>query len=288
MRNISFAISLFLLAAGQTSVLAGDLDKANKIVSGKDGDHTSKSRKNRTRVRRKDDNDDWEGNEPGDTALAEIALISLTFPWWGPYLLIEGDDYPTTLGFRGYPYEDGALGHVVYPGDDDEAFAAQMAGQLSMGLGYMGNDGWRATARGRWMHQYRFDVDVNVIGFGEFDNGDLDSATFFSGHVGYRFVQTDTLTMRTGIGGAFWQTQGLWAGGVDFYYGFDWFLVEPIVFSMNAEIGGLGKAFRFGFQGSMGALIGRTEIYLGWEHFVLAREEVVELGGPQAGVRIWL
>lgn len=264
---------------------AGDLDKANDMISSKDAAPTRSPRsESRTRVQKKDDD-----SSAVDDAWLEVALYVFTFPWWGPYLLVEGEDTPSPVGYRDYPYQGESLGHVVYMDDLDFDFARYSAGHISLGVGYMGNDGWRAAARARWMHNSRFEFDVGTIGFGEFDDGEIDAATFFSGHVGYRFVETDTFTMHTGIGGAAWQSAGLWAGGIDLYYGFDWFLVEPIVFSLNAEIGGLGEAARFGFQGSIGAMLGRTEIFLGWEHFVLAREaQAIELGGPQVGVRLWL
>lgn len=300
-----FSALLLFCSSLLSRAQAGDLDDANAIIRGSDDDDDDRPSYGGDSSSDDDDSssdeshdsswDDWNSSDgSGDSSgecsdICGYVLVATVFPWALPYALIEGSEYPSALGFRDYPYQDGSLGHAVYEIDEDAIFARDSAGRVSLGVGYMGNDGWRASGRARWMHSSRFDFDVTAIGFGEFDDGEIDAATFLSTHIGLRFVETDTFTMRSGIGASLWQTQGLWAGGFDFYYGFDWFLVEPIVFSLNMELGSLGEAFRFGFQGSMGALIGRTELFIGWEHFVLANDVgVVELGGPQVGVRLWL
>ncbi len=73
--------------------------------------------------------------------------------------------------------------------------------------------------------------------------------------------------------------------GADLHWGFDAFLAAPVVWSVSLALGRLGQAWLFDGRTSLGFMLGRGELLLGYQHLQVGK---VPLGGPFAGLRLWL
>jgi len=62
---------------------------------------------------------------------------------------------------------------------------------------------------------------------------------------------------------------------------------------VNFDIGSLGDAVVLQIRGTLGVIIGRAEIFAGYDHVAMKstidqRSPGVGLGGPVLGLRVWL
>lgn len=82
------------------------------------------------------------------------------------------------------------------------------------------------------------------------------------------------------------RTGGLF--GADFEVGLDFFPVEPLILSFEANVGFLGNALLVQARGSIGFLVNVFEIYLGYNYEGIFGSQNVDLGGPMLGLRFWM
>jgi hypothetical protein len=237
-----------------------------------------------------DCDDDWDCGCDGDLWLGVgyLTAMTVTSPFWGPPALV-GDHYNEPGYFSHFPHEYGPGYMLIAPG---EAFGLEGTRQP-----------WPWAARGRAEYGTDFDglewiggqvlvENTRRFGFdGEFRQ--ISEELFPAGSDGlwlgdanlvFRFAQSESIVMRTGLG-ANWLTDDLGSDfGFNFTYGGDWFPVRPIVVSSSFDIGTLGTAFVVQLRGSVGVT------YRGWEAFGgydFLRVGSVNLHGPMAGVRWW-
>ncbi|HEY2516810.1 MAG TPA: hypothetical protein VGI39_38330, partial [Polyangiaceae bacterium] len=79
--------------------------------------------------------------------------------------------------------------------------------------------------------------------------------------------------------------------GFDLQYGFDVFWGKPFVSTVLLNVGNVGDAVVGQARVTFGAVIDRTEIFVGYEHTALSSRDALnqdKLGGPLIGVRVWM
>lgn len=76
--------------------------------------------------------------------------------------------------------------------------------------------------------------------------------------------------------------------GADIEVGLDFFPVEPLILSFEANVGLLGNALLLQARGSVGLLVSVFEIYLGYNYEGIFGSQNVDLGGPMLGMRFWM
>ncbi|QDU53848.1 hypothetical protein [Aeoliella mucimassa] len=100
----------------------------------------------------------------------------------------------------------------------------------------------------------------------------------------YRVAESERSLVRLGLG-------TVWLGdsydtdyGINFTLKADFAPVDPIVLSGELDLGTIGDAEHLHAAGTVGAMIGRCELYGGYDY---QRIGDVELAGPLLGLRVW-
>lgn len=76
--------------------------------------------------------------------------------------------------------------------------------------------------------------------------------------------------------------------GADIEAGLDFFPIEPLILTFEANVGFLGNALLVQARGSVGLLVSVFEIYLGYNYEGIFGAQNVDLGGPMLGLRFWM
>jgi hypothetical protein len=237
--------------------------------------------------------------------------IVLTFPWIGPYQLVEAErprhaDY--RMRFARYPYADDARGHIVDPVDpppkldpetglvvaDPEDTAAAnrpaegelVAAQLSAESGLdVGGAVWRSGFAARLQLPSRIEFDADWSLFSEYTQAGEDRMLLGREHIAFRFAEAPAVQFRTGIGARHLIDEEGGRHGVDLTYGFDAFLSRPVVLGVEGSFGFLGEAAAGALRAQLGFLVNRLELAAGWDYRNIGG---VEFSGPFLMVRAWL
>lgn len=210
-------------------------------------------------------------------------LYVIATPIWGPRALL-GDDKHSTGYFLDYPYKDsshaamvidppGRVGRREYSGtarfeygEDFDNLSMLSSHFLLRGKNRLGVDAG-------------FDYRREDLGPGQFDH--LWTGTV---NVVTRFAQNENTQMYLGIG-ANWLDDDLdteW--GVNLTYGGDWQLSRPWVMSLDLDLGKVGTATVSHFRWTIGVMVRRYEVYLGFDHYRFGR---VDLDQMVSGIRVW-
>ena len=134
-------------------------------------------------------------------------------------------------------------------------------------------------------HTSRFGIDFDWDSYSEeLPGGEHDEL-----HVGefnflYRVAESDHLLMRAGIGVGWLGDRFGTEAGVNFTIKAEYMPCRPFVLASELDFGTLGDAENFHAAGSIGAMIGRCEVYGGYDY---RRIGEVEIEGPQIGLRFW-
>jgi len=206
--------------------------------------------------------------------------------------------------FEDYPYSRGSNGLVVYPAPeptdavveppmDDESAVLEapapgkpIAGQIRAEGSYILGGVYRGGLVARLMTPFRLELDGNFFAFAEpLDDGSVDRSTFGNAHLGVRFAESEHVQFRTGLGYRQYADQRSIEPGIDFFYGFEAELGAHLVLAAGVNAGSAGHAFVGQARASLGVMIGRFEIYAGYDHVSIGG---VALGGPTAGIQAWL
>jgi hypothetical protein len=115
-------------------------------------------------------------------------------------------------------------------------------------------------------------------------DGGLDRLTIGDANLTFRFAQSERAQFRAGLGARLMTDHLGTDAGFNFTYGFDLFPARPLVISGAFDLGNLGQAFVFAGRATVGAALGRVELYAGYDVLLV---DPVLFHGPVAGVRIW-
>ncbi len=176
--------------------------------------------------------------------------------------------------------------------DQKLAPTQDVAAQLRVEGGFVFPDVIRSAIEGRIMLPARFEIDVGFVGLGEPQRGTSPVLVGMgTAHIGFRFAQNENWQFRSLIGVRTFSDENGTTAGFDFRYGVDIFPIRPLVVSAEITLGDLGSSFTLGARASIGLMIDAVEIYAAYENFALMPTDgsaTVNLGGPNAGIRIWL
>jgi len=231
----------------------------------------------------------------------KLVLEIFGFPFFLPYVLFESDgpDAPAGWSWMPYPWAGGAPGYyepVGGPNEDlDYAVPPEarriVAYQLAVeGQPPLGGPG-RGQLRFRLLTAYRMELDAAYGAF--FDRNDSGGATAAAtgnAHVTVRLAESEHVQFRTGAGLRHWGDAQGNVFGWDLLYGFDifWGAHGPVTTSVELTGGSLGAGGVFEPRGTLGVMLGRAEIYAGYDAmWVFGGGPAAYVGGPIAGVRAY-
>lgn len=157
--------------------------------------------------------------------------------------------------------------------------------QLGAETGYVFDRVFRQGLNLRFQTAYRIEFDANWSLFTEREPGAFTNLAMGREHLVIRFAQSKNVQFHTSIGAQHLVDSRGDLSGVDIAYGFEAFPGKPITFSLEGALGNIGSAFAPRVRATLGAMVGRCEFLLGYEHQWIGSET---LGGPFAGVRFWL
>jgi hypothetical protein len=256
------------------------------------------------------------GSGSGSAAGATFGLTLMTAlsPFWIPHAAL-GDEFGEIGHFPRFPY-DRVPGYMMigdHPRDMDDAGAVAMIERVYTDPEDRPPDAitlkpWVPEPRrcsGRWDLEYgeRFD-GLNRIGThllldnasrlgydAQWDylherrsGGRDDHLQLGDFNVVFRFAQSARALFRTGIG-VNWIGDGAGTSfGFNFTYGADFFPAQPWIVSSTIDWGCLGRTDLFRGRVTLGANLGRYEVYTGYEYLDIGRTAMNNLVG---GVRLW-
>ena len=104
----------------------------------------------------------------------------------------------------------------------------------------------------------------------------------------WRLVTEDFMQFRLGAAlRHFHDRDGDLFGG-DIEAGLDFFPIEPLILTFEANVGFLGNALLVQARGSIGFLVSIFEVYVGYDYQGIFGSQNVDLGGPMLGLRFWM
>jgi hypothetical protein len=236
-----------------------------------------------------DDHCDDEGggwfhyHDHGDGFIHATGLV-LTSPWWGPHVMFDAG-FGVPGYFPGEPYFADDAGYMIIGRNAAKGeFPATTATRFALEYGHDLDNLQSVTGRVLWEHQMRFGVDGEIRYLQE--EGDFLDDELAIGDLNfvYRFVQSERVVMRSGVGINWLIDEHDAEAGFNFTYGGDLFPVRPLVISSEIDWGTLGDAEVFQWRGTVGAVWDHVEVYAGYRYYEL---EGVALDGLIIGLRTW-
>lgn len=195
--------------------------------------------------------------------------------------------WATVLGE--YPYADGSGGYAR-PLRDEEGVAREWrtAFRVEAEAGYVLAGAGRISGGARMQLPFYVDLATRYTVFVEPDV--VGIASFLLGRVDLevRVIDANGAQLRIGAGlrHAHDAIGSVLGGG--FGIAMDLFPVQPLVLSASADIGFVGRAAVAALRATLGVMIDRTELFVGYHYDGLLGDSPVDLGGVILGSRVWL
>lgn len=185
-----------------------------------------------------------------------------------------------------HPYAGGASGFGGYTSRSD---LGRVASRVELELGYALGGAGRVGASARLQLPFLIDITTRYSVFVEpLDEG---VAMLALGRIGAELRIVDCPVLQLRVGAAvrhFHDAAGGLVGG-DVGVAFDIFPGAPVILSGEVTVGAVGQAIIVQARGSVGVIIDSTEIYAGYDfEGLVSADQLVDLGGPMLGVRLWL
>lgn len=213
-----------------------------------------------------------------------MVLHTLAFPWLLP--LHMADD-PCLDGFAAHPHELGpglALSTICAP--EVAPAARTVLWELGVESGYLLQRVAPATASARVQLPLRLELDTRLSVLRDLAEQPAEHAWTLSSHVAYRFARSRRVDFRTGIGVRVFSFD-VTSAGVDLLYGIDAYLGRIAIARIELHAGTLARSFAAEARATLGFMVGKVELYAGYDHTVIANQRSARLGGPIAGLRAW-
>ena len=249
---------------------------------------TKKKEKNRS----SESYDDTYSNQDCDNPFSElfgvVILSTVTAPLSIPILAAE-DDYESAGYFPGYPYQDDLSGYIMVDRlSQHESIGSEpypYSTQSSTDYTHYSDEISKIGTRFLIDTTSRFGIDSEFSYWEESLPGGLRE-NFWSGdtNVLFRFAQTESVQMRTGIGFN-WLSDDIGSDfGFNFTYKGDFFPIDPVIISAELDLGKIGSAALTHIRITTGVNWRHAEIFVGYDHLRLGE---TELDGLIGGLRIW-
>jgi hypothetical protein len=215
-----------------------------------------------------------------------LLYYTLGLPWSVPRLY----DDPTLVGYAPYPFAHGPgvlrLAPHATPETDAQGVRA-VALALDVESGYMLEGVVPGAMALRLQLPHRFELDSRVHLLSDVLDPAHSLAATATAHVAYRFAQGRRFDFRTGIGMRMFALDDV-RMGIDFVHALDTYLGRRFVWRVELHAGNADKAFVGQARSTLGAMIGRCELYAGYDHTVYTGDgSRATLGGPIGGMRAW-
>lgn len=104
----------------------------------------------------------------------------------------------------------------------------------------------------------------------------------------WRIITEEVMQFRVGAAVRHFQDRFGGLFGADLEAGLDFFPVDPLILSFEANIGFVDSAMVVQARGAIGLLVDVFEIYLGYNYEGIFGSQNVDLGGPMLGLRFWM
>jgi len=222
------------------------------------------------------------------TLVGGAVIVAVTAPVALPISIAE-DNYQTPAYFPGYPYQDDARGYMLFDRPShNQPFTSEPFNysiQSSSEYIYYSQDISKIGTRFLIDTTSRFGIDSEFSYWKESEPGS-NSEDFWAGdtNVIFRFAQTESFQMRTGIGFNWLSDEVGSDFGFNFTYKGDFFPIDPLVLSAELDLGKIGSATLSQLRLTTGLNYRHAEIFIGYDHFWLAE---TEFNGFISGIRIW-
>ena len=218
-----------------------------------------------------------------DEFKAWMVLGIVGSPFWIPHL-VANDDFQRPQAFAGYPYADGSDGLVLGDAGMEAAERHEATGYLSLEGAYRNDNLWRTKLETRIHGTSRVGLAASYATYFELRSDNrIDRLSLADANLTFTFAQSPQMLFFAGLGArALVETRPSF--GVNFIYGFDLFLVDPLVLSARFDLGSLGKARVAAASVRAGVFLGRFDLGVGYDVMVIANTSV---GGATLGMRTW-
>ena len=283
--------------------LAGELDRVSHEArsSGSSSSSSSSSSSGPPRSSGSSSSSSSSDDSSGGDAIVLFGAV-ITSPWWVPKYALEGERPTVTSGFQPRPYVAGHNGQLTidfgasttkqWDNAEDTAAPSEPAVprrnwalQLGGESGYVFDRVWREGLNLRFQTNFRIEFDAAWSLFMEREYGASDNLVTGREHIVWRFAQSDAVHFHTSLGAQHLIDKYGDVSGVDVAYGLDIYPGRPIILSFEGALGNLGSSFAPRVRTTFGFIRNRFELLLGYEHQWIGKET---LGGPFAGLRVWL
>jgi len=269
--------------------LAGKLDRVSDAARSPGTSSSGSSNSNSSSSYHSDPSD----SDGDDIGGAVFLFYAITSPWWGPIAALEPDRPDYSVGFPRYPYETPHAGSMIVerepggfgPLPPEPEPKRNWAFQLGAETGYVIDRVFRDGLNLRFQTAYRVDFDANWSLFMERQPGAYTNLAMGREHLVWRFAQSSAVQFHTSFGAQHLVDSRGDVSGVDFAYGFEVYPTKPLTFAVEGALGNLNASFAPRVRTTLGMLVNQFEFLLGYEHQWIGTES---LGGPFAGVRLWL
>lgn len=210
----------------------------------------------------------------------QLFLAVIASPFKIPILMLE-DDYDHVTEFPDYPYAEDVSGSLLR--DNFQSIKKQMlTGTLQTYAIPQAHDVDRFGGRLLLDSCTRFGIDTETNYWTQgLIKGPSDQLWTGDANLVFRFAESERMQWRAGVG-VNWLADNIRSEtGVNFTYGFDWFPARPWTVSSVIDLGSLGAAGLFHNRTTVGAMLGQTEVFAGYDYFQVGS---TKFQGPVAGI----
>lgn len=184
--------------------------------------------------------------------------------------------------FAPYPYAEGAQGFMLVgsPGAGKN-WSGRVGVERGSDFADIDRTGFAFLLEGKSGLGIDFDWDsyTEDLPGGGYDELHIGEVDFL-----YRFIESDALLFRAGLGVAWFGDAYDTNAGINFTLKADYAPSDPLVLSGELDLGTLGDAEHFHSAGTVGVMIRRCELFGGYDY---RRIGDVEIQGPMLGLRLW-
>ena len=212
-----------------------------------------------------------------------VGGMAITSPFWGPPAYI-GDTYESSGFFAKHPFHDRTPGYMmvdpVFPSEPYNwslRFRSEYADDFDDMSRIGGHVLYETTSR------FGFDTEFNHR-TQDLAGGMTDELWTGDFNVTYRFAQSPTVQMRTGLGFNYLSDSSSNDFGFNFTYGGDWFPRRPWIFSADMDWGTLGNTNLFHGRATAGVQFHGIEVFTGYDYYDVGDTQI---GGLISGLRLW-
>ena len=251
--------------------------------------NSANSSSSRSKKRSNRDYSDDCGDELFNELFGELFITALVVTCAAPFYLppkMAQDDYRSAGYFADYPYQPGVHGNMMIDPHvpvEPSAYSFQLRTEYADDFDSISRIGTRVLFDTRTrlgidseFNYWRESLDAGAGQYDDLWTGDANLV--------FRFVQTPSVQMRTGIGLNWMADDQGNNQGFNFTYQGDFFPWKPWVVSAELDLGSLGDETLLHGRITTGLQWKRAEVFVGYDYYEV---DQTELRGFVSGLRWW-